>query len=336
MLDQQLDPAKRGRPLPHPHPGGGCDRRLGAAADADRQHAPKAALHLAARDLVARVVRKSGIEHGGDRRVIGEAVRQLHRVRRRRAHPHVEGAQTPDQEERLERMQDHSVRLANFSRPRAKGVVAREAERARQNVGMPVEIFGRRVHDHVGAERDRPREDGRRAGGIHSEDGARRMSRARRAFDVAHAPQRIARRLEPYELRRSRLQRRGKRLQILGVNEIDAEPEGRRLVGEPGAERPIHALGRDDMRARSEAQEKRDRRRHARAQDERSGRAFERPDNRLRLAHGLVVGAAVGIAAAVKIVGIALEGRGEMDRRHDRAGALVDRPQRLGGEGARA
>ena len=66
------------------------------------------------------------------------------------------------------------------------------------------------------------------------------------------------------------------------------------------------------------------------------GCAFERADDRLRLAHGLVVGAAVGIAAAIKIVGVALEGRGEMDRRHDRAGAFVDRPQRLGGEGARA
>ena len=89
------------------------------------------------------------------------------------------------------------------------------------------------------------------------------------------------------------------------------------------------------MGARSEAQEKRDRRRHARAENERRRRAFERADQRLRLAHGLVVGAAVGIAAAIKIVGVALEGRGEMDRRHDRAGAFVDGPQRLGGEGAR-
>ena len=277
MLDQRLDPAKRGRPLPHPHAGGGRDRRLCALADADRQHAPKAALHLPARDIVARVMRESRIEHSGDRSMIGEAVRQLHRVRRRRAHAHVERSQTPDQEERLERMQDHSVRLANCPRPRAKGVVPREAKRSRQNVGMAVEIFGRRVHDHVGAERDRPREDGRRAGGIHREDGARRMSRARRAFDVAHAPQRIAWRLEPDELRRSRLQRRGKRLQILGVNEIDAEPEGRRLVGEPGAERPIHALGRDHVRARPEAQEESDRRRHARSEDERRGAPSSAP-----------------------------------------------------------
>jgi hypothetical protein len=112
---------------------------------------------------MARVVRKSWIEHGGDRSVIGEAVRQLHRVRRRCAHAHVERSQAPDQQERFERMQDHSVRLANRPRACAKGVVPREAERSRYDVGVSVEVFGRRVHHHVGAKRDRPRENGRRA-----------------------------------------------------------------------------------------------------------------------------------------------------------------------------
>ena len=89
------------------------------------------------------------------------------------------------------------------------------------------------------------------------------------------------------------------------------------------------------MSARSEAEEERDRRRHAGAEHERRGRAFERPDHRLGLAHRLVVGAAVNIAAAIEVVGVALEGRGEMDRRHDGAGLLVDAPQRLGGKRAR-
>ena len=170
---------------------------------------------------------------------------------------------------------------------------------------------------------------------VDRQDGAGGMGGARGGLDVADAPQRIARRLEPYELRRARLQRRGERLRILGVDEIDAKSERGRLVGEPGAERPVHAVGRDHMGARSEAQKKGDRGRHARAEDERRRRAFERSDQSLRLAHRLVVGTTVDIAAAIKIVGVALEGRGEMDRRHDRAAALVDEPQRLGGEGPR-
>ena len=89
--------------------------------------------------------------------MIGEAVRQLQRVRRRRAHAHVEGAQIPGSD----RNASNGCRimpclLANRPRSRAKRVGAREAERAGQDVGMPVEIFGRRVHDHVGAEGERP------------------------------------------------------------------------------------------------------------------------------------------------------------------------------------
>ena len=63
--------------------------------------------------------------------MIGEAIGEFHRVRRRCAHAQVERSQTSDQEERFERMQDHSVRLTSCPRAHEKGVVAREAERAR-------------------------------------------------------------------------------------------------------------------------------------------------------------------------------------------------------------
>src|ERR1700722_3172580 len=66
MFDKRFDSAKRGRPLPHPHVGGGCDRSFGAAAHANRQPPPKAALHLASCDVVAWVMWESRIEHGGD------------------------------------------------------------------------------------------------------------------------------------------------------------------------------------------------------------------------------------------------------------------------------
>ena len=114
MFDNRFDPAKRRRAFPQAHPRRGRDRRLRSAADPDRQHAAEPALHLAARDIMARVMRQSGIEHGGDGRVIGEAARELHRVVRRGAHAQVEGSQAPCQKERLERMQDEAVRLANF------------------------------------------------------------------------------------------------------------------------------------------------------------------------------------------------------------------------------
>ena len=234
-------------------------------------------------------------------------------------------------------MQDHSVRLANRPRSRAKGVVARETERARHDVGMAVEIFGRRVHDHVGAQRDRPGENGRRAGRI--------RPRGRRPPHEPCAPRLRYRSRPKADCSASRATRAWsspgftaarKRLQILGIDEIDADarrpaPRWRATRAAPNTcpwARPHARPVRGSGKARSPPT--------CPSQDERRGRALERADDRLRLAHGLVVGTAVGIAAAIKIVGIALESRGEMDRRHDRAGALVDRPQSLGGEGARA
>src|ERR1700722_2773691 len=113
MLDERFAPAERGRPLPYLHSGGGCDGCLGAAADADRQHAPKAALHLPARDLMPWMMGESRVEHGRDRAMIGEAIGEVHRVSRPCAHAQVERSQTPDQQDSFDVTQDDSMRLAN-------------------------------------------------------------------------------------------------------------------------------------------------------------------------------------------------------------------------------
>src|SRR5271165_3855235 len=89
-------------------------------------------------------------------------------------------------------------------------------------------------------------------------------------------------------------------------------------------------------RAATEAQEQRDRRRHARAENERQRRAFQGPDHRLHYSDSVVVRAAIRIAAAIEIVGVADVGGREVDRRHDRSAGLVDTSERLRGESARA
>ena len=120
---------------------------------------------------------------------------------------------------------------------------------------------------------------------------------------------RVARRLEPDEFRLALGDRALQRVKVFGVDEIDPEAEIGRFVREPGAERPVHNARRNDARARTEAEEERHRRRHARAEDERRLGAFERPDHRFRLAHRRIVRPAVDVARTVEIVGIADEGR---------------------------
>ena len=147
-----------------------------------------------------------------------------------------------------------------------------------------------------------------------------RVSEPRRAGDVADAPQRVARRLEPDEFRAPRLDRRGERRQILGVDEIDIEAEAPapRFISQ-FAQRPVHAARRDDMRAGAEHRN--------------SAIAADMPEPNTSVAAApssapitasasrtvAIVGAAVDVAAPIEVVGVAHEGRREMQRRHDRA-----------------
>ena len=129
-------------------------------------------------------------------------------------------------------------------------VLTREAERAGDDVGMAVEIFGRRMHDDVGAERERPGEHRRRAGGIDAERGARIMRERGGGGDVADAPQRVARRLQPDELGAPGRIAARSAARSSASTKSTLEPEGRRLHGEPVAQRPVHHPRRDDMGAR--------------------------------------------------------------------------------------
>ena len=149
---------------------------------------------------------------------------------------------------------------------------------------------------------------------------ARGVGDPRRRRDVADPPHRVARRLEPDELRRVRAARRARARRVLRVDEIDGEPESRRVVGEPVAQRPVHhASARRHARPAPRLRNSAIGRRHAGAEHERRGRALERADHGFGLAHGRVVGAAVDVAAAIGVVGVAHEGRRDVDRRHDRA-----------------
>ena len=181
----------------------------------------------------------------------------------------------------------------------AKSVAAREAKRSRDHVGMTVEIFGRRMHHDVGAQRDRLGEDRRRAG--RSRPRAPRpprrrcapplrcrsrpradcsASRARRGLSLPASPPPPAPTNPPR--RRTRRLLRGR------------APRCRAKRGAPNTCPWPRPRGRPVR-----TQKERDRRRHARSVDQGRGRALERPDHRLGLAHRLVVGTAIDIAAAI-------------------------------------
>ena len=82
MLDQALDSAEGGRPLPQLDPCGAANRRGFAAFDPDREHAAEAALHLAPGQRMLRMAGEPGIEHLGDGGVALEVLGEMKRVHR--------------------------------------------------------------------------------------------------------------------------------------------------------------------------------------------------------------------------------------------------------------
>ena len=84
VLDQALDAAERGRPLPQFDARRRRHRRRLAAAHADAEHAAEAVAHLPPCNVVAGMAGQPRIEHLGDRRVPDQALGELHRRSARR------------------------------------------------------------------------------------------------------------------------------------------------------------------------------------------------------------------------------------------------------------
>src|SRR5690606_42097117 len=72
VLDETLDAAKRGRPLPQPSVRRDSDGRLFAARNTDRQHPAETDLHLSCCEVIALTPAQSGFQHLDDVRTVLE------------------------------------------------------------------------------------------------------------------------------------------------------------------------------------------------------------------------------------------------------------------------
>ncbi len=196
---------------------------------------------------------------------------------------------------------------------------------------MAAEILGARMHDDVGAQRKRAGENRRRHRGIDPEQRARSVGEPRRLGDVGDGPQRIGGRLDPDELGAAGAHRTSDCRGIVRVDERRLDAEAGRLILQPLAQAPVHDFGRNHVRGPIEREHGCRRPCHARGEHQAGRATFEVRQDFLDLAHGGVVGTAVGVAAAVLIVGVAQISGCQMDRRDDRACRLVDGAARLRG-----
>jgi hypothetical protein len=102
---------------------------------------------------------------------VGEYCRSF----RLRAHAHVECAHASHQQPGIKRSDGAAELLPHLANARPQRALARCGKSARDNIGMSVEVFGRRVHDDVGAQRKRPGKDRRGHGRSDAQDGADAM-----------------------------------------------------------------------------------------------------------------------------------------------------------------
>ena len=126
------------------------------------------------------------------RQRLGRAAGPLH-AREQRAH-------AAHQQPGLGLAEDGAELGADRAQLRPVLVVARADQRAGDDVGMAVEVLGRRMHDDVGAVLDRPRQHRRRDRRIDRQQRAGLVRDLGRRGDVADRPGRVGRRLEPDQL----------------------------------------------------------------------------------------------------------------------------------------
>ena len=129
-------------------------------------------------------------------------------------HAQVQRPQPAQQQPCLEGSEDRAMLRAHgldavprFARPRRR-------ERARDHVGVTVEILRRGMHHDVGAERDRLSEDRRRDGRIDREQCARRVGGLGHRGNIGDGPERIARGLDVHQTGFVRLNRGADRIEV--------------------------------------------------------------------------------------------------------------------------
>ena len=101
----------------------------------------------------------------------------------------------------LERPEHGAAAAAHVADALPECIVLRRRQSARDHIGMAIQIFGRRMHHDVRAERDRARQQRRRGGRVDGHDRADLAGDLTRRSDVGDFPGRIGGRLDPDEAR---------------------------------------------------------------------------------------------------------------------------------------
>ena len=212
-----------------------------------------------------------------------------------------------------------------------KSSASRAMTHAAEDVAVAAEILGRRVHHEIGAELNRPLQDGCRPRVVDGEPRARPARDRGSGRDVGHVQPRVRRRLSPDEPgTRSHGRLDGRRIGHVHERRLQAPP--REVIAQQDRRAVVGILGRDHVIAGIERLE--DGRRRGRSGRERRGAraAFQLAETRLEREPRGVGRPRVNETAGILAVRGALEGSGQMNRRRHRARARIDGAAGMNGQ----
>ena len=264
-------------------------------------------------------------------RVAGQASREVGRVGAGALDPQVHGAHAPQGQPGLHRSGDRAVDQPVVGQPLVRGpagVGVRGHGGAEDDVGVPGEELGHRVHHHVGSQRQRLLAEGSGEGVVADHGRALLVSGRDEGRQVGHLQHRVGRGLRPEQVRP--LQGRGDGRGVTDVDPPYGHPPGggEVLQDHPGA---VVGVGRrDDDAAFGGERQGRGDRCHARGEHQRRA-TLERPERVLERRPGRVAATGVVDRAVGDVRRGQLQGRVDPGSGHARLAAGRDQ-DRGGGE----
>ena len=187
-----------------------------------------------------------GIAHPRHGRVRQQPPGQFARRFLRAGQPDRQGSQPAQRQVRLEGTRDRTRQLLPASHPGQQIGIGGDHQ-SQQQVRVAADELGRAVHHQVGAELQRPLQQGSGEGVVHDDQRAAFAAEPAQRGQVGDVHQRIGRRLQPQQVRGPRGLLRRRR-----VGDVDGRhlpPPDERAVGQQGAH-PGVGIGRhDDVRA---------------------------------------------------------------------------------------
>ena len=283
MLDQALDAAERGRPLPQAHMRGRGDRRRLAARHADREHGAEALLHLPRGDRMARILGKTRKEHLHDMGMRPEAAGEIAGAGGLRGGAQGEGAQRAHQQIGLERPEDRAAARPDRGDPDPGGIQRGGGERRRRS----------RRNGRSGSwcpnasTMSAPSVSGRVWNGEATVESTASRAPAAWAISAAAAMSVTVQSglpgvsIQTSLVRPGRIAARSASRSSMATKSRSSRPS-RRLLAQPALERPVHHRRRDHVVARLEGAEHGGRRRHAGAEQHGAGRLLQHRQHGLR------------------------------------------------------